>query len=129
MILRVFMQILTLMEEGAEDRRIDGIFKVGVIEDDHGIVTAEFENRALERAACSLSEKPRGRHTADEIHAAHCVAPNTSSAKCPASPGAWVTTLRTPGGKPASLGDFRHDESCGYRGQLGGLDHDGVPGG
>jgi len=55
----------------------------------------------LERLACALREHPSGLHTTDQIDHAHVGAFKKTSAISPAAPGACVTTLMTPGGKPA----------------------------
>jgi hypothetical protein len=93
---------LALVEERAERGRAHRIVHVDVVENDHRVVAAQLHRGALQRLAGALGEHLGGLHAADQIDDAHLGASKNTSAISPAAPGAWVTTLMTPGGKPAS---------------------------
>ena len=46
------------MHEGAEDPRVDRALDVGVVEDDVGVVAAEFHRRERERAGRVAGDAP-----------------------------------------------------------------------
>ena len=93
---------LALVQELAEDGRVDGEVQVGVVEDDGRAVPAQLEGHLLEiglRAASSAMCRPTAVEPGERDHPRHRMAARTRRrSRCRRR----STTLSTPGGSPAS---------------------------
>ena len=94
---------LALVHEGAEGRGVHRLVDVGVVEHDQRRLAAEFEQRRLQVLGRDLGDDPADPGRAGEIDAPHRrMARSAPRPRPAASSGALVTTLTTPGGRPAS---------------------------
>ena len=62
---------LPAVAEGVEHGEVGGILHVGIIEDDHGVLAAEFQNDAFQSASGGLKDVLSGGAAADEGDQVH----------------------------------------------------------
>src|SRR5258705_360608 len=114
---------LPLMKEGAKRRRPDRVLDVHVVEDDHRVETAKFQDRALQGAPGAFREHAGGLHAPDQVDDAHFrtieeLVRNDAG-------GSWRMSdnIDDPRRESGFLGDLGEHDACGDRGELGWLDH------
>jgi hypothetical protein len=78
----------------------DGPIEIGVGHDDERVVAAHLELRPLATCGCLVANVPSNRHRTRERHCSHLGSRDERSAVSGPCP---ITTLSTPGGRPASV--------------------------
>jgi hypothetical protein len=101
---------LALVEERPEGCRSHYVVDVDVVEDDHRVVAAEFQDGALEGPPGPLGQHAGGLDTADQVDGPDLIA--SEKLICDRSGGAggvWYD-VHDPGWKPGLFGDFGHQQ-------------------
>ena len=124
-------------EVHAAHRAIHGAFEVGVGKDHHGVLAAQFQQRALEGVGRRLQHGPSRRHAADQAHGRHLgvagqlrphVAPTHHAVEHPGWEHVGQQFHQTQGRQRRLLGWLDHHRVAGgqRRRDFAGREHEGM---